>query len=66
MSVHVHREGPEVVQIPLLKPKDVLTTLLSQDPWLLLGGEQPGPKAFDMLQTFWAAYRQQHPSHKVF
>ena len=52
--------------MPLLKPRDVLTTLLSQDPWLLLGGEQPGPKAFDMLQTFWAAYRRQHPTHKVF
>eukprot|EP00435_Cladocopium_sp_Y103_P060350 s51_g22.t1 len=65
-SAHTHIEGPETAVLHYLRPRDVLKTLLAQDPWLLLGGLDPGPPAYEMLKAFWDTYRLEHPSHKVF
>ena len=65
-SNHTHHENRETVIMPYLKPRDVLTTLLTEEPWLLLGGLAPGPQAFDLLKTFWRVYRSEHATHKVF
>ena len=44
----------------------MLTTLLTEDPWLLLGGMDPSPEVHQMLWTFWDVYQHEHPSHRVF
>ena len=62
----MHREGAHVVEMPYLRPRDTLACLLKGDPWLLLGGMNPGPDTNVMLQTFWGAYKLSHPSHQVF
>ena len=64
--MHVHREGPHVVEMPYHRPRTILATLLAEEPWLLLGGLDPGPDAHTMLSTFWKAYKIQHPTHKIF
>ena len=65
-SSHTHVEDQKSVTLPYLAPKDVLKTLLVQEPWLLLGGLDPGVQAGEMLKTFWETYRCEHPTHKVF
>ena len=65
-SSHIHHEGRESVILPYLKPRDVLTTLLTEDPWLLLGGLDPSPQAEELLTAFWTGYRLEHATHKVF
>ena len=62
----MHHEGRETVILPYLKPRDVLTTLLTEDPWLLLGGLDPSPQAEELLSAFWTGYRLEHATHKVF
>lgn len=52
--------------MPYLKPSSVLQYLLDTEPWLLLGGLVPGAGSEQLLNTFWNAYRHEHPSHEVF
>lgn len=61
----VHSEGPWSVTIPYLKPSDIFTTLISKQPWMLLGGGS-GVAAKEVLRTFWNCYEAEHPSHEVF
>ena len=65
-SAHTHIEDPETTVLHYLKPRDVLKTLLAEDPWILLGGLDPSPPAHEMLRAFWNTYRLEHPSHRVF
>ena len=52
--------------MPYLRPSDILKTLLREDPWLLLGGLDPGQDAHALLRSFWRTYRIQQPTHKIF
>lgn len=52
--------------MPYLKPSSILQCLLANDPYLLLGGLDPGQDATEMLRTFWANYKRVHPEHEVF
>ena len=61
----VHSEGPWSVTIPYLKPSDIFSTLISKQPWMLLGGDS-GVEAKEVLRTFWSCYEAEHPSHEVF
>jgi len=54
------------VLLPYHKPTAVLKHLLSTEPWILLGGLKPGCQAQQLLQTFWDAYKLEHPSHEIF
>lgn len=65
-SYHTFEENSEIVNLPYLKPTDMLQHLLNKEPWLLLGGMAPGPNVSKMLATFWSLYRHEHPSHIVF
>lgn len=65
VSHYIHVEGGETVSLPYLKPADVLTTMLSQYPWMFLGGYQPG-ESQQVLLSFWDGYQQEHPGHAVF
>lgn len=40
--------------------------LLEHYPWICLGGLNPGPKAQQLLHSFWRTYRVEHPSHLLF
>ena len=55
-----------MVTMPYLKPSSVLQYLLDTDPWLLLGGLNPGDQAETLLETFWKAYKHEHPTHEVY
>lgn len=72
LSLHVHvseyiiSDGPRTATIPFLKPSDVLTTLLQNYPWLLLGGCEIGAESERLVLSFWDAYRLEHPKHAVF
>ena len=59
-------EGNHTAVLPYLKPRNVLATLLKEDPWLLLGGLNVGQEAHQVLKTFWATYKAQHPTHRIF
>ena len=52
--------------LPYLKPSDVLSYLLVNEPWILLGGLKCGGGAEDLLKSFWRLYKLQHGSHEVF
>eukprot|EP00438_Fugacium_kawagutii_P008106 Skav222127 [mRNA] locus=scaffold1181:657045:658682:+ [translate_table: standard] len=64
-SYHHFEENGHVVDLAYLKPRDMLNHLLSQYPWALLGGLQPGEHQ-QLLSTFWRNYRKEHPTHAVF
>ena len=65
-SYHQFEENGSCVQLPWLRPSDSLRYLLSNEPWLLLGGLQPGQEAQKLLTTFWDLYRNEHGSHAVY
>lgn len=65
-SQHHFEENGSTVVLPYLKPSSTIKFLLDTDPWLLLGGLQPGDRAQTLLDTFWKAYRNEHPSHEVY
>lgn len=65
-SHHIFRENAEVVKLPFLKPSDMLQHLLREEPWLLLGGLQPGDQSCEMLTRFWQLYQGEHPTHAVY
>lgn len=55
-----------MVRLAYLRPTDILRYLLTNEPWLLLGGLKPGREAQKLLSTFWNLYRIEHGSHEVF
>ena len=65
-SQHHFEENGNTVVLPYLKPSSTLKFLLDTDPWILLGGLQPGDGAQTLLDTFWKAYKYEHPSHEVY
>lgn len=65
-SYHVFEEDGVTVSLPYLKPTRMLNYLLTDEPWLLLGGLKPGGEARQLLATFWNLYRSEHGSHEVF
>ena len=65
MTTNIHFESGEVVELPYLKPTDTLKVLLSDYPWLLLGGCKPD-ESQQLLLSFWDAYRLEHGGHAVF
>ncbi|CAK9035518.1 Putative E3 ubiquitin-protein ligase HERC1, partial [Durusdinium trenchii] len=56
----------EIVVLKYLAPKDLIHFLLNNTPDILLGGDFSDHDRAVHLQSFWAAYRQLHPSHKVY
>ena len=66
VSEYTCSDGPRAATIPYLKPSDVLTTLLQNYPWLLLGGCEMGADSERMILKFWDAYKLEHPTHSVF
>ncbi|CAK9110313.1 unnamed protein product [Durusdinium trenchii] len=65
-SYHQFEENGGTVRLPYLKPTDMLKYLLSNEPWILLGGLEPGQEAEDMLATFWRLYKSEHSTHAVY
>lgn len=65
-SMHHFEENGSAVTLPYLKPTDMLKWLLCSEPWLLLGGLEPGREAENLLSTFWRLFRSEHGSHQVF
>ena len=55
-----------MVRLAYLRPTDILRYLLTNEPWLLLGGLKPGQEAQKLLSTFWQLYRNEHGSHEVY
>ena len=55
-----------MVRLAYLRPTDILRYLLTNEPWLLLGGLKPGREAQKLLSTFWQLYGNEHGSHEVF
>ena len=66
ISYHRHEEGGEVVYLPYLNPKHMLERLLLTEPWLLLGGLDPGEDCEALLKTFWETYKVEQPTHAVY
>ena len=56
----------QTAEVPYLRPRNVLSRLLQNSPWLLLGGLDVGPEAHQVLSTFCETHKLDHPSHKVF
>jgi hypothetical protein len=56
-------DNGQTADVPYLKPRDVLSKLLQNSPWLLLGGLDVGPEAHQVLSTFWETHQLDHPSH---
>lgn len=65
-SYHLFEENGVTVNLPYIKPTDMLDFLFSTEPWLLLGGLKPGPGARSMLSRFWELYKSEHGSHQVY
>lgn len=65
-SYHRFDENGATTHLPYLKPSDILSHLLRDFPYLLLGGLDPGPEANRLLGAFWRQYRLEHPSHDVY
>ena len=68
ISTYVHVEDGETasVSVSWLRPSDVLRHLLTKYPALVLGGCATDDAAEAMLETFWAQYERNHPTHHVF
>lgn len=64
--MHKHSENGTTVELPYLKPTDVLSHLMDSYPWVLLGGLKPGLPSQQMLATFWKLYKEEHGSHAVY
>ena len=58
-------EGGASAKFPYHRPRDILTVVMSEYPWLFQGGAK-GPDAERLLLSFWNAYRLEHPDHVVF
>ena len=54
------------MELPYLKPTDVLSHLVATYPWILLGGLQPGDSAKEFLASFWRCYKLEHGTHEVY
>lgn len=65
-SYHLVEGEGFVVNMPYLKPSSVLQYLLRTEPWILLGGLSPGAEAQQLLNTFWTAYKKDHPTHAIY
>ena len=66
ISVHRHvGNAGAVVELPFLKPSDVVAVLMRMFPWVLLAGHcvQEAPA---LLRTFWESYRKFQPWHPVY
>ena len=66
VSEYVHSEGPATATLPYQKPTDLFQVLLRRYPWLFFGGVCEPTARKTMLETFWAAYKLEHPEHDVF
>ena len=66
MSYHLVEKNGFNVNMPYHSPRFLLKYLMESEPWLLLGGLPPGRDAQQLLETFWNAYRCEHPSHEVY
>ena len=64
-TYHCFEENGVVVNLPYLKPCDMLKLLLGTYPWTLLGGVQPGEHT-QLLSSFWRHYKHEHGSHDVY
>jgi hypothetical protein len=65
MTTHTHVDNGQTAEVPYLRPRDVLSRLLQNSPWLL-GGLDVGPEAHQVLSTFWETHKLDPPSHRVF
>lgn len=59
-------DGDETLEIEYANPVDTARVLMKKAPGLLVGGFRDAGDRGVMLQSFWEAYRQNHPSHPVF
>ena len=66
MSHHLAGANGISINMPYHKPSSFLKHLMKTEPWLLLGGLQPGTDAQQLLKTFWDTYRCEHPTHEVY
>ena len=66
VSTYVHVEDGETASVSWLRPSDVLRHLLTKYPALVLGGCAANDAAEAMLETLWAHYERNHPTHHVF
>ena len=66
ISKHEFQENGARVDMPYIRPRDLLVCLMSLYPWLFLGGLLPGPEASALLLAFWLEYKKFQPGHPVF
>lgn len=66
VSTYVHVEDSETASVSWLRPSDVFRHLLTKYPALVLGGCAANDAAEAMLETLWAHYERNHPTHHVF
>lgn len=56
----------EFLNVPFLRPVDMLGFLMKNCPDLLLGGHKDFVRSAKELSCFWTQYKKYHPQHMVF
>ena len=61
----LHKDGVDI-QVPYISPISFLKFLMTKHPELLHGGISDPELGEKYLESFWANYREAHPSHAMF